>query len=75
MRSLATVAAFGITLLGVSGVALAGPNDAILLPAAIPNKAELALRPESVEQLTRVARQVDAILSEAVQDLGLTLTV
>jgi hypothetical protein len=75
MRSLATVAAFGITLLGLSGVALAGPNDAILLPAAIPDKGELALRPESVEQLTRIARQVDAILSEAVQDLGLTLTV
>ncbi len=75
MRSLATVAAFGITLLGVSGVALAGPNDAILLPAAIPDKAELALRPESIEQLTKLARQVDSILSEAVQDLGLTLTV
>src|SRR3954451_6108367 len=75
MRSLATVAAFGITLLGVSGVALAGPNDALLLPAAIPDKGELARQPESVEQLTRVARQVDAILSEAVQDLGLTLTV
>ncbi len=75
MRSLATVAAFGITLLGVSGVALAGPSDAILLPAAIPDKTELALRPESVEQLTKLARQVDAILSEAVQDLGLTLTV
>ncbi|MEO8904020.1 MAG: hypothetical protein ABI488_16915 [Polyangiaceae bacterium] len=75
MRSLATVAAFGITLFGVSGVALAGPNDAILLPAAIPEKAELALRPESLEQLTKLARQVDAILSEAVQDLGLTLTV
>jgi hypothetical protein len=75
MRSLATVAAFGITLLGVSGVALAGPNEAILLPAAIPDKAELALHPESVEQLTKLAHQVDAILSEAVQDLGLTLTV
>ncbi|MEO7035810.1 MAG: hypothetical protein ABI548_17880 [Polyangiaceae bacterium] len=74
MRSLATVAAFGITLFGASGVALAGPTDAVLLPAAIPDKAELALRPESVEQLTKLARQVDAILSEAVQDLGLTLT-
>ena len=75
MRTLATVAAFGITLFGVSGVALAGPSDAILLPAAIPDKTELALRPESVEQLTKLARQIDAILSEAVQDLGLTLTV
>ena len=52
-----------------------GQNDAILLPAAIPDKTELALHPESVEQLTKLARQVDAILSEAVQDLGLTLTV
>jgi len=75
MRSLAIVAALGATLLGTSGVALAGPSDAILLPAAMPDKAELALRPESTEQLTKVARQVDAILSEAVQDLGLTLTV
>ncbi|MEP7052495.1 MAG: hypothetical protein ABJB12_19160 [Pseudomonadota bacterium] len=75
MRSSVTAAAFGITLLAASGVAFAGPNDAILLPASIPDRAELALRPESVEQLTKVARQVDAILSEAVQDLGLTLTV
>ena len=75
MRSVVTVAALAATLLGASGVAYAGPSDAILLPAAIPDKAELALRPESVEPLTKLARQVDAVLSEAVQDLGLTLTV
>jgi hypothetical protein len=67
-------AALGTTLLA-SGVAFAGPNDAVLLPTAIPDKAELALHPESVEQLSKLARQIDAILSEAVQDLGLTLTV
>ena len=75
MRSLAIVAALGSTLLGTSGVAFAGPSDAILLPAAMPENSESALRSGSSEQLTRVARQVDAILSEAVQDLGLTLTV
>ena len=74
MRSLVIVRTFGITLFGAS-VALASPSEAILLPAAMPDKDELALRPESVEQLTKVARQLDAILSEAVQDLGLTLTV
>ena len=75
MRSIAILAAFGATFLGASGIAFAGPSDAILLPAGIPDKAELALHPDSIEQLTKVARQVDAILSEAVQDLGLTLTV
>jgi hypothetical protein len=75
MHRFAIAAAFGTTLLSASGVAFAGSSDAILLPAAIPDKAELALHPESVEQLSRLARQVDAILSEAVQDLGLTLTV
>jgi hypothetical protein len=75
MHRFAIVAAFSTALLSASSVAFAGPNDAILLPAAIPDKAELALHPESVEQLSKLARQVDAILSEAVQDLGLTLTV
>jgi len=75
MRNLAAVAAFGTALLGASPVALAGPNDAILLPTAVPDKAELALRPESAEHLTKLARQLDSILSEAVQDLGLTLGV
>ena len=75
MRRLAIVAALG-TLVGAPGVAQAGPNDAILLPTATPDKVEVALlRPESAEQLTKLARQVDSILSEAVQDLGLTLTV
>ena len=75
MHRFAIAAAFGTTLLCASGVAFAGPSDAILLPTAIPDKAELALHPESVEQLSKLARQLDAILSEAVQDLGLTLTV
>jgi hypothetical protein len=75
MQRFAIAAAVGATLLSASGVAFAGPNDAILLPTAIPDKAELALHPESVEQLGKLARQIDAILSEAVQDLGLTLTV
>jgi hypothetical protein len=75
MRNLAVLAAFGSALLGASPVALAGPSEAILLPTAVPDKAELALQPESAEQLATLARQLDAILSEAVQDLGLTLTV
>lgn len=74
MRSLAIFAAFGTALLGISNAAFAGPNDAILLPTAVPEQAEPALHPEHAEQLAKVARQVDAILSEAVQDLGLTLT-
>lgn len=74
MRFLAILAALGTTLLS-SAVALAGPNDAILLPAALLEKSELSQRPESTEQLMKIARQVDAILLEAVQDLGLTLTV
>lgn len=72
--TLATMAALGGALLGTSR-AEAGPNEAILLPAAVPDKEELALHPEDLEQVTRLARQIDAILSEAVQDLGLTLTV
>jgi hypothetical protein len=75
MRNLAVVAAFGTALLGMSGVALATPSEAILLPTATPQKSELALQPENAEQLSKLARQLDAILSEAVQDLGLTLTV
>jgi hypothetical protein len=46
-----------------------------LLPTAVPTKSELTLQPEDAEQLSKLARQLDAILSEAVQDLGLTLTV
>ncbi|MEI9941844.1 MAG: hypothetical protein WDO69_31910 [Pseudomonadota bacterium] len=75
MRNLAVIAAFGTALLGASGVAFASPSEAILLPTAVPGKAELALQPENAEQLAKLARQVDGILSEAVQDLGLTLTV
>lgn len=75
MRSLALATALGTAILGASGLAFAGPNDAILLPTAVPEKAELLLHPENIEQVTKLARQVDAILSEAVQDLGLTLTV
>ncbi len=75
MHRFAIAVAFGATLLSGSGVALAGPNDAILLPTSMPDKAELALHPDSLEQLSKLARQVDAILSEAVQDLGLTLAV
>lgn len=75
MRSLALKAALGTAILSVSGLSFAGPNDAILLPTAMPDKAELALHPENAEQLTKLAHQVDSILSEAVQDLGLTLTV
>lgn len=75
MRNLIMLAAFGATLLGASSLAWAGPNDAILLATAIADKAELAQRTENAEQLAKFAHQVDAILSEAVQDLGLTLTV
>jgi len=75
MRNLAVIAAFSGALLARSGALCAAPSEAILLPTAVPEKAELALQPENAEQLARLARQVDAILSEAVQDLGLTLTV
>src|SRR4051812_33141113 len=75
MRNLAAIAAFGSALLALPGALLAAPNEAILLPTAVPEKPELALQPESAEQLSKLARQLDAILSEAVQDLGLTLTV
>ncbi|HEX2674744.1 MAG TPA: hypothetical protein VHM25_27900 [Polyangiaceae bacterium] len=77
MRNLAVVAAFGTALLAslASRGALAAANEAILLPTAVPTKAEPALPAEDAEQLSKVARQLDAILSEAVQDLGLTLTV
>ncbi|HKO49282.1 MAG TPA: hypothetical protein VJV79_16225 [Polyangiaceae bacterium] len=75
MRKLAVLAAFGTALFAHTGVALASPNEAILLPTAVPESPELALQPENAEQLTKLARQLDAILSEAVQDLGLTLTV
>lgn len=76
MRRLAIVAALGSAIFEFSSAAHAGPNDAILLPTSTPDKVELALlHPENAEQLTKLARQVDSILSEAVQDLGLTLTV
>jgi len=75
MRNIAVLAAFATALLARAGTALAGPNEAVLLPTAIPERSELGLHPESSEQLTKFARQVDAVLSEAVQDLGLTLTV
>src|SRR6478735_9755318 len=77
MRNLAVIAAFGTALFAsvASRVALAAPNEAILLPTAVPAKGETAVQPEDAEQLTKLARQLDAILSEAVQDLGLTLTV
>ena len=75
MRNLAVIAAFGTALLAAPGALLAAPNEAILLPTAVPGKAELALQPERAEQLAKLARQLDAILSEAVQDLGLTLSV
>jgi hypothetical protein len=74
MRKLAVVAALGTALL-VPGVALAAPSEATLLPTAVPPKPELSMQPEDAEQLSKLARQLDAILSEAVQDLGLTLTV
>lgn len=77
MRNLAVVAAFGTALLTslASRVALAAPSEAILLPTAMPTKAEPGLSAEDAEQLSKLSRQLDAILSEAVQDLGLTLTV
>jgi hypothetical protein len=75
MRSLALAPALGAAILTASAMASASPTDAILLPTAVPDKAELALHAENAEQLQRLAHQVDAILSEAVQDLGLTLTV
>ena len=74
MRNLVAIAVFGSALFA-SGISLAAASDAVLLPTAVPAKTEVALHPEDAEQLAKLARQVDAILSEAVQDLGLTLTV
>src|SRR6185369_12072640 len=72
MRNIAVVAAFGTALVASLAArgALAAASEAILLPTAEP-----ALPAEDAEQLSKLARQLDAILSEAVQDLGLTLTV
>jgi len=75
MRNLAVVAAFATALMAASGVARAAPSEAVLLPTAVPPKPEVALPAEDAEQLAKLARQLDGILSEAVQDLGLTLTV
>jgi len=75
MRNIAIFAFFATALLFRSEVARADSSEAVLLPTALAEKAELALHPENTEQLTKLARQLDAILSEAVQDLGLTLTV
>jgi len=77
MRNIAVVAAFGTALVASLATrgALAAASEAILLPTAVPPKAEPALPAEDAEQLSKLARQLDAILSEAVQDLGLTLTV
>jgi len=74
MQNLVAIAIFGSALFA-SGISLAAASDAALLPTAVPAKPEVALHPEDAEQLAKLARQVDAILSEAVQDLGLTLTV
>jgi len=74
MRRFVLAAALGAAV-SLPKVASAGPNDASLLPTALPDATELALHPEDTERLTRLARQLDSILSEAVQDLGLTLTV
>src|SRR5450432_3812863 len=48
-RAFVLAAALATAILGVSGLAQAGPNDAILLPTALPDKAELALHPENAE--------------------------
>src|SRR6478735_4383007 len=74
MQNLAVVAALASTLL-ISELALAAPSEAVLLPTAVPTQTEVALPPADAEQLAKLARQLDAIQSEAVQDLGLTLTV
>jgi hypothetical protein len=76
LRSLALVAALG----GWAGTAHAGKDDVVLLPTVIPvaaSSTELPeLRrpdPEDASALARWARQLDAIVTEAVQDLGLSL--
>lgn len=77
MRTLVAVAAFGTALFAsvASRIAMATPSEAVLLPTAVPAKGEPPTQAEDAEQLAKLARQLDAILSEAVQDLGLTLTV
>ncbi len=65
----------------VPAPALAGADDVVLLPTVVPvgvnqEKPELG-RPEAEDEspLAQWARRLDAIITEAVQDLGLTLDV
>ncbi|HEY4158643.1 MAG TPA: hypothetical protein VGM29_11125 [Polyangiaceae bacterium] len=78
MTSLTRITLSALLAMGVltgARYAAAGPTDAVLWPTATPTPTRDEHRnPEDAEKLTHLARQVDAILSEAVQDLGLTLT-
>lgn len=81
-RSALRKAALGMLLAAWPGSALAGQDDVVLLPTVIPvaaSPSELPeLRrpdPEDASALARWARQLDAIVTEAVQDLGLRLDV
>jgi hypothetical protein len=79
----ALIAALSFTALtGLSRLASAGQDDVVLMPTVVPvatTPSELPeLRrpdPEDQSALARWARQLDAIVTEAVQDLGLQLDV
>ncbi|MBK7579075.1 MAG: hypothetical protein IPI67_02615 [Myxococcales bacterium] len=75
-------AALGLVLASWSAPALADQEDVVLLPTVIPvaqspNELPELRRPdaEDASALARWARQLDAIVTEAVQDLGLRLDV
>ena len=74
--------AAAIAVLLASGAAWAGPNDAILLPtvapeADAPGQLPTLQRPDELREhwLSGWARQLDVVMGEAAQDLGLTLDV
>jgi hypothetical protein len=68
--------ALGWALLTSSREALAGPSDAILLPTTTSEGSGASeAKAEPSEEMRKLAREIDAIVSEAAQDLGLTLTV
>ncbi len=72
----------GALTLAVSGTALAGNDDVVLLPTVMPIQTSPTEPPElrrpdpsAPGSLSRWSRRLDAVLHEAAQDLGLTLDV
>jgi hypothetical protein len=67
----------GVAALLVATSAAAGPDEVVVLPTALatPPPPSRPRRPEPDERLERARRELDLVLGEAVQDLGLTLDV